>query len=107
MIAKVGLANKHDIDGYHDTPPPGEAFATYSLVPMSKMSYLAKEIVKMGAIAEAAQTCCLRAGFPIRISFRDNKYICIVEQSWVTVEHAILNRAIIEACVITLEGAQQ
>ena len=97
LAAQVGLVNKHD----------DAVFATYSLMPFSKMSYLANEIVYMNVVGNAAQVCCLDAGYPIRLSKKDDKYICIVERSWVTVTHEDLNRAIIEACVLTLEGIQK
>ena len=49
---------------------------------------------------------CLKAGLPVRLSERDGKFICIVEQKWITVEADTLEDAILDACskVLTGEG---
>ena len=97
LLGFLGIVNIHEND----------VFNTYSLKPHSKMSYIANEIVTMRFVAEYIEIECLQQGFPLRLSYRDNKYICIVEKSWITVENQNLNRAIIEACALTLEGTMK
>lgn len=94
LLALLGLINKHDIMGY-------------SVKPHGKMCFLASEIIQLPTVVDAVQEECLRRGYPLRFSQRDDKYIVIAEKSWITVENVELNRAIVEACSLTLEGAQQ
>ena len=93
LLALLGIINKHDVMGY-------------SVKPHGKMCFLASEIIRLPSIVQDVQSECLRRGFPLRFSHRDNKYIVIVEKSWITVEHEELGMAIVEACATTLEGAQ-
>jgi len=47
---------------------------------------------------------CLKAGMPVRLSERDGKFICIVEQKWITAEADLLADAILEACSKAILG---
>jgi len=93
LLALLGIINKHDVMGY-------------SVKPHGKMCFLASEIIVLPTVVDAAEQMCLQRGFPLRISYRDNRYIVIVEKVWMTVEDTDLNRAVVEACAKTLEGAQ-
>jgi hypothetical protein len=97
LLASLGIINKHDTE---------YSVSSYSVKPHGKMCFFAEEIVLLPTVADAVQELCLTRGFPLRISHRDTKYIVIVEKSWVTIENEDLNRAIVEACAVTLEGAQ-
>ncbi len=108
LLALLGLINKHDVG--------------YSVKPHGKMCFMANEVILLPTVVDAVQEECLLKGFPLRISHRGGiyhtdddgndtqvapgKYIVIVEKSWKTIENEDLNRAIVEACAITLEGAQ-
>ena len=94
LLAFLGIINKHDVVGY-------------SVKPHGKMCFLAPEIIRLPTVVHDAQTECLRRGFPLRFSYRDSKYIVIVEKSWITVENEDLGMAIVEACATTLEGLQE
>lgn len=93
LLAMLGVINKHD-----------GMLCTYSIKPHGKMAFIAGEIILLPTVVDEVEQLCLTKGFPLRISYRDNKYIVIVEKSWITVENEDLNRAKIEACVTTLEG---
>lgn len=93
LLALLGLINKHDVG--------------YSVKPHGKMCFMANEVILLPTVVDATQELCLSKGFPLRFSYRDGKYVVIVEKSWKTIENEDLNRAIVEACAITLEGAQQ
>ena len=45
---------------------------------------------------------CMNAGMPVRLSLRDDKFICIVEKVWITVEADTIDAAITEACTKAL-----
>jgi hypothetical protein len=95
VLVSLGLINGHDIDG--------AGFGTSSTKPHGKMCFLAEEIVLLPSVVDDVRDYCVRAGYPLRLSYRDGKYICIAEKSWITVENKECNRAIIEACARTLE----
>lgn len=98
LLTSLGIINSHDTE---------YSVRSYSVKPLGKMCFLANEIVLLPTVADAVQELCLTRGFPLRFSYRDGKYVVIVEKSWKTIENEDLNRAIVEACAITLEGAQQ
>ena len=93
LLALLGIINKHDIMGY-------------SVKPHGKMCFLASEIIRLPTVVHDAQAECLRKGFPLRFSYRDDRYIVIVEKAWITIENEDLDIAIVEACATALEGVQ-
>lgn len=95
ILVTLDIINGHDIDG--------ASFGTYSTKPHGKMCFLAEEIIQLPTVVDETQERCLQQGYPLRISYRDGKYVVIVEQVWATVEHEQLNVAIIGACAIALE----
>ena len=98
LLVVLGIINRHD---YAENIVVG-----YSVKPHGKMCFLANEIITLPTVVDALQELCLKKGYPLRFSHRDNKYIVIAEKSWITIENEDLNRAIVEACAVTLEGAQ-
>ena len=43
---------------------------------------------------------CMKAGMPVRLSMKNDKFICIVEKVWITIEADTLEAAITEACTM-------
>ena len=96
VLVSLGIINKQDTE---------YSVSSYSVKPHGKMCFFAEEIVLLPSVVDDVRDYCVKAGYPLRLSYRDGKYICIAEKSWITVENEECNRAIIEACARTLEEA--
>ena len=110
ILASLDIINRHDAEG---------TFATYSVKPHGKMSFLAEEIIVLPTVVDDVRDYCVKAGYFLRLSHKGGiyhtdddgndtlvtpgKYICIVEKVWVTVENEDCNRAIVEACAKALQ----